>query len=201
LSPQMVTTSPPTRTGTRICSGPFEEEEEAPGASSLQSPTKRTPPDLYLPPFSWSTPPTPTQPGTYLLRLSVSPPHLLSKVTEEMLMHLQARFNSPSYHPTSQLNRPRPHSFRCSNLRPHSQVSRFKTLLWSTKISGAGMSPNLPPESWSGSRSSFHPGCYRGMSLRPINPKIWLRNCSRSRLGSVTCEPLPTISRTREFES
>ena len=189
---QMVTTSLPIRTGTRTCFGPFEAEVEAPGASSLRPLTKRTPPRLSLSPFCWPTPPTPTQPRTYLLRSSVSPPRLLSKVTVDIVVYLQARFNSPSYRPTSQPKRPRPHSFRCSNLRPRSQVSPFKTLLRSSKISGACMSPYSPsPESRPGSRSRLHPGCCRRISLILISPKIWPRNCSRLHLISGTRESFP----------
>jgi len=174
---------------------------EVPGASSLRSLTKRTPPCLFLPPPSWPTPPTPTQPRTCLQRSFVSLPRSSSKVTEDTVADLQASFNSPSYHPTSQPNRPRPHSFRCSNLQHPSQVSRSNTLLWSTKISGAGTTPYSPPPAIrSGSRARFHPGCYPRISFRPINPEILPRNCS-GYLGSDTCEPISAISGTREFGS
>jgi len=160
--------------------------------SSLRSPTGRTPPHLSLPPFSRPTPPTLTQPRKYLRRSFVSSPRLLNKVTVDIVVYLQARFSSSCYHPTSQPKRPRPHSFRFLNLRPRSQAFRFKTLLRSIKISGAGTNPHpLTPATWSVSLWRCHLGCYRRISFRPINPEIWPQNCSRLHLICGTRESFP----------
>ena len=55
------------------------------------------------------------------------------------------------------------------------------------------MSPYQPPSpTWSGSRMSFHPGCYPRIPFRQINPEIWPRKCSRC-LCSGTSETFSRI--------
>ena len=175
-SPQTVNTSWPTRTATRICSGPFAVEVEAPGALSLRSLTGHTPPPPFLPPFFLSIPPTPTLPRTCSRRSSASLPHSSSKVTEATVVGPPTSSNSPSYHPTLRRNRPRLLSFHSSSSQLLNQVSKFKTRLFCSRISGNSITPCFPLTVKSAPRARSRLGCYPRRSLKPTNQKSWPRN-------------------------